>query len=324
MSDDNDKTVDNSVTDDNVNVDDNVNKDDVNNDVIEDEDKTQKDGKKGILDTIKNIIKRTPDKGGDDTDGDDETNSDSSNGSDSKVTDDDIPEQFIEVATAANWSEQQIIDHAKKFSNAELLSQIDFLQNQDSDSEDGSDKSDSKADDSGESKKKSGESDDTKADDKDAYTKKLEERIAKLEKDSAEKNDSDSKKELVAMAVRASTVMDEVSEQYDGVFGKHDELPRFPDGTVIPNSPENIARNQVWELTRTLAGTGMDFESALSTSLNAYKGENLGKTAERNVVKQLRRSAKKVSPKRHSTTATSKAKTGPEVVREVLKKHGRG
>lgn len=321
QSDEKDQTVDNNVNDDNVNVDDdNVNKDDVN-DNIEDEDKTKKDEKKGILNTIKNIIKRTPDNGGDD-DGDDNSDSDA-DGSDNKVTDDDIPEQFVEAAVAAHWSEQQIIDHAKKFSNKDLMSQISFLQNQDSDSEDGSDKSDTKADDSEESKDKSGESEDTKADDKDEYTKQLEERIAKLEANEQKKNDDDSTKQLVANAQRATSLMDEINEKFGGVFGTYEELPRFPDGTVIPNSPENTARNQVWNLARTLNGSGMDFETALSTSLNAYKGEHLEKSAKRNVITQLKRSAKKVSPKRSSTTATSKAKTGPEVVKEVLKKHGR-
>jgi hypothetical protein len=322
MAEDNDQVINNDVTDDNVNVDDSVNDDAANQDTIEDEDKTESEKKQTLVDKIRNVLKRSPDNAGDDTESND-TETDSSGGSDTQVTDDDIPDEFVEVAKDANWTDQQIIDHAKKYSNADLMAQITFLQKQDSDTENSSDKSDDTDKSSGESKEKSGESDENADDVKDEVIKKLEARIATLEQNEQKKNDDDATKELVAMAQRATAMMDELSEQYDGVFGTYDELPRFPDGTVIPNSPENLARNQVWGLVRTLTDAGTDFDTAMSISLNAFKGEHLEKSAERNLAVKLKRSAKKVSPKRHSTSATTKAKDLAGVVREGLKKHGR-
>jgi len=129
------------------------------------------------------------------------------------------------------------------------------------------------------------------------------------------------------MASRATKLMDEQSKKFEifGIYeaGKPNSMPRFPVGRLVPSSPQMKARNEVWGLALDLnEKAGMDFEQALSTSLNAFKGKNLAKDVKRNLIKDLKKSEKKLSAKHSSHEQVKTGLSGPDVIREVGKKHG--
>lgn len=260
--------------------------------------------KKGIFDTIKSFV----------------------TGKKEQVNDepgDTIPAQFIEAAEAAGLTEQQIIDFAtkgndgKEYSDEQLLSQIPYLKQPDSET--------AKVVESETKKevvkelKKEGEKEQSDTEKKlaDALT-----RIEQLETSDKQKLEQNSQQRLVAQATRVTSALDDLSKEY-GVFATYESLPRFPNGMIIPNSPANVARNQVWGLTQDLVTAGKDFETSLQIAISSYKGQNLEKDAQRNVIKDLKRNEKRLTPKHSSHEKTvTKPESGADVVRQAGKKHG--
>ena len=171
----------------------------------------------------------------------------------------DIPDEFTEATIKAGWTEEDIRTFASDYSDEELLEMIPSLTTDSvktDETEEKSEKTEEKVEDSQEDEK----------------TKKLLERIEALEKGQGKSQKEKEEQELIGRVQRAHQIFDEASKEFD-VFGKTDELPKFPDGKLILTSPQMKARNEVWDLADLLRRSGMDFDKAMSVSLNSYKAD---------------------------------------------------
>jgi len=271
--------------------------------VKDDETKETNETRVGVIEKIKNIIRG---------------NADSAEDSDDKEGAG-IPDKFTEAALAAGWTEEQIQDWASDYTDDELLEYAKDL----TQPSENSDESEQLSKKEGDTQQKVEKKDDkVKESEKDELIAKLTERIDKLEKGQEKNIEQESQKELASMASRVNQVLDEQSKEFE-IFGTFDTLPRFPDGRIAPSSPQCKARNEVWGLAFDLhKKAGMDFEEALSTSLNAFKGKNLAKDVKRNLIKDLKKGEKRLSPKHSSHEQVKTDLSGPDVIREVGKKHG--
>jgi hypothetical protein len=223
-----------------------------------------------------------------------------------------IPDDFTKAALDSGWSSEDIKDFAKDYSEDELKEMIPTLIGEDSEeSEETLDTLEA-------------ETEETKDEDSqdDEQVKKLLERIEALEKAQGKSQEETEKQEFINLVYKASQTFDEMSKEFE-VFGKTEELPMFPDGRLVLTSPQMKARSEVFDLAHTLKGTGMDFDTAMSVSLNAFKGKNLTKDVKRNLIKDLKTKEKRLSGKRTSHESGTKEMSGPDVIRAVLAKNNR-
>ena len=296
----------------------NANQADADDDNQDDSQKEVSEKKSSIFETIKNIIRRKPDDGTVDADDSDGGGTDGS-ASEGK----DIPAQFTEAAINAGMSSEQISEHALGSTDAELLEQIPALKLQVSENPDESEQLSKKE--AGDAQKDVGNKDGDGATDdaKDEEIKLLKERLDKVEKGQLQNSEQEVQNQFVSRATAANKRMDELSKEFE-IFGTYKTLPRFPHNkAIIPSSPQAKARNEVWGLAEDLhTKAGMDFNTALDISLDAFKGKHLSDDVKRNLVKDLKRNEKQLSAKRSSHEAVKTDLTGPELIREVGKKHG--
>ncbi|HEC66926.1 MAG TPA: hypothetical protein ENI23_16750, partial [bacterium] len=200
-----------------------------------------------------------------------------------------IPDDFSTAATNAGWTDKDITEFSEEYSNEELLEMIPTLKGEDSvETEQTSDKTETKS-----------ETKETKVEDsqEDEEKKKLLDRIDALEERQGKADKQTEQQKLSELDKRASQMFDKTSKEFK-VFGKTETLPVFPagpnKGQLIPTSPAMKARIEVWGLAYDLhKKAGMDFDNAMSVSLNAYKGKNLAKDVERNLIKDLKSREKK-------------------------------
>lgn len=242
-----------------------------------------------------------------------------------------IPDEFTEAARKMNMSDEDTaafaagfqqnekgewIDvGAKPFTDEQLKEMIPSLLGEDTaKADDTSDKTEETQSETKEDKVENSQEDDR-------LTQALD-RITELEKTqgiSAEKSEAE---EQASFVQRASDLFDEASKEFE-VFGKTDDLPKFPDGRFIPTSPQMKARLEVYERAEQLKRAGMPGDEALELSLNAYKGANLSVETKRNVIKDLKKREQTLSGKRvsHEVAATDDL-TGPQILQAVARKHG--
>lgn len=269
--------------------------------------KKETEEKEGILTKIKNII--------------------SGKSSDENIIGEaEVPDEFVEAYKAAGYTEddlaEMLIDDKgeRLYTDEELIEMIPYLSEDLSESVESEKSEETKTDDK-QTEKKS----EDKVDEKDEVIKKLTERISKLEKADEKNAEKDEQELITELFDNATQVMDELSntDEFE-VLGKFDKLPRFPDGRLIPTSPQVKARVEIWDTALKLYNSGVDFDKAMEVSTNAYKGKNLSTTVHRKMVKDLRKSEKKISPKRTSHESANANLTGVEIIGALQKKHGRG
>lgn len=230
-----------------------------------------------------------------------------------------IPDDFTNAALSAGWDEETIEKFSADYNNEELLEMIPTLKGEDSvETEQASDKTDTKS-----------ETTETNGEDsqEDEEKKKLLDRIDALEKAQGKIDEQTEEQKLSELDKRASQIFDETFKEFE-VFGKTETLPVFPagpnKGQLVPNSPAMKARIEVWGLAYDLhSKAGMDFDNAMSVSLNAYKGKNLAKDVKRNTIKDLKDREKKLSGKHTGHESTSTVLSGPDVIREVARRAGK-
>lgn len=149
-------------------------------------------------------------------------------------------------------------------------------------------------------------------------------RIAALEKAQGERTEQSEQEQLNSFVSKASELFDETSKEFE-VFGKTEELPRFPDGRIVPTSPQMKARNEVFENATQLKQAGMPGDKALELSLNAYKGAHLATEIGRKTIRDLKLREQKLGGKRTSHEVgggVGKELSGPEAIVEVARRHG--
>lgn len=229
---------------------------------------------------------------------------------------DDIPDEFTDAARNQGWLDDDIKDfieagnNGEEYTDEELKEMIPFL------SEESAEKSeDADGENAGEQEEEVEDSQDDEA------MQKLNDRIGELEKalDSAKEVDAGKQQEQAAQ--RASQLFDDMSKQFE-VFGKTSELPKFPDGRLIPNSPQLKARSEVWETAQSLQTAGLDFDAAMDTAMDAYKGKHLATEMQRNTIKALKSRETKLSGKFTRHESTKVPEYGPDVINEILRRHG--
>ena len=224
---------------------------------------------------------------------------------------DDVPDDFVKAARSLNWSDEDIVEFAADYDDETLLEMIPSLN-----AEEPSDSDDTPQDKDVDDKEKDKDSQD------DEQIQKLLERIAALEKAQEKDNEALEQKKIEESVQRASQMFDEAGKEF-AVFGKTEDLPKFPDGRIVPNSPQMKARNEVWDVATRLQDAGMDFDTAMSVSLNAFKGKNLATEVKRNIIKGLKKNESKLSGKRTTHESSKVPMSGADVIREVARKHGK-
>jgi hypothetical protein len=225
----------------------------------------------------------------------------------------DIPDEFTTAASKAGWTDEDIVEFTSDYTDEQLIEMIPSLTTDSVETEKTEEKSEEK------SEKTEVKVENSQEDEK---TKKLLERIEALEKAQGKSQEEIEQQELAGRIHRANQMFDEKSKEFD-VFGKTGEMPKFPGGKIIPTSPQMKARQEVWDVAALLHKSGMDFDKAMSVSLNAYKGKNLSKDVKRSIIKDLKKNEKKLSGKHTSHESANVAEYGPDVIREIARRAGR-
>jgi len=241
---------------------------------------------------------------------------------DEDIESEDIPDEFTEVALKNGWTESDIIEFAVDHSNDELIEMIPFLSAEDEtvSEEDAQKAAAKKEQETGDKKSEAGSKDESEAVEK--LREEFQKEIADLKKDRE-------KQSQAAMVETVDKAFDEANEKF-GVFGKTDELPKFPagpkKGQFIPTSPAYKARSEVIEIAYKLMQAGTPVKDAMSNALTWYKGKHLDKDVERKYIEKLKRNEKKLSAKRQGKetqkTYENEEDRGADVVRGLARKAG--
>lgn len=238
-----------------------------------------------------------------------------SGGNEDEDTGDEIPDEFTEAARKMNWSDEDTEAFAADFTDEQLKEMIPSLLGEDTA------KADETSDKTEETKSETKLEVDTNSQEDDKL-KPLLDRIAELEKTQGISAEKSKEEEQASFVKRASDLFDEASKEFE-IFGKTDDLPKFPDGRFIPTSPQMKARLDVYSTAEQLKEAGMPGDKALELSMNAYKGANLSVETKRNVIKDLKKREQTLGGKRvsHEVAETGNL-TGPQILQAVAKKHG--
>ncbi len=226
----------------------------------------------------------------------------------------DVPDEFTKVARALNWSDEDTTRFTEDYTNEQLLEMIPSLTGADA----------AKADETAETVEKAGETAETKVEDSQdgEEMKQLREDVAYLKEELGVRNEKSKETEHANFNQSASDLFDEMSKDFE-VFGKTKDLPTFPDGRLIPTSPQMQARLEVYGMAEQLKEAGMSGDKALELSANAYKGANLEVETQRIAIKGLRSRSQTLSGKRSSHKTTEVVNlSGPETVAAVKRRYG--
>lgn len=212
----------------------------------------------------------------------------------------DIPDAFIDAASEAGFSDEEIREFAKNRNDDELLELIPYLQEP-------KEKAEDKADAPKEPKVGTGQAGEP---DKKALTDEIRQQVLselapqleQVEKMRAEVE----QREREHVLSTANRMFDEVSKEFP-VFGETKNLPTFPvgrlKGQLVPNSPEMKARSEVFQRASAFLKAGQPIEEAMADALCWWKGKHGGKEMERKMVRDL---------KKHETRLSG-TRTGKEI-----------
>jgi len=209
----------------------------------------------------------------------------------------DIPDAFSDAAEAAGMSPSDIVAFADKHTDEQLIEMIPTL-------EAALKESDGNGDDKQNDNKATKQDDKTDKDDgnKDIDPELLESISEKISKQLEEKFGTTLKEidkfkahqeEQLAqqMANQASKLLDAASKEFP-IFGKTDELPRFPSGRLagqlIPTSPAMKARLEVLGYADAFMSKGANIDDAMANALATYKGLHLEKESQRKAIRDLK------------------------------------
>lgn len=231
-----------------------------------------------------------------------------------------VPADFKEAGNKLGWSDEDIDKFASNYTDEELKEMIPSLVvDNSSEEEDDS----TKGDETNTPEKDETKDEDSQDDEKiQKLLKPYLDRIDALEKAQGVVDKQNKEQERKNLVQKASQMFDEASKEFE-VFGKTDELPTFPDGRLVPNSPQLKARSEVWKYAGVLHKAGVDFDEAMSVSMNAFKGKNLATDVKRSIIKDLKKNESRLSGKRTSHESSNAATYGPDVIKQVMAKHGR-
>lgn len=246
------------------------------------------------------------------------------------TSDEDIPDEFTSAAKKAGWDNETIIEIASKLNNEELMKVIPTLLVEETEEE------------KEEVKEEIKEETTVKVEGKEIDIKALEESLekrleAKYQEKFRELEERFSQQEQDRSIDTELSIVKETDDFFDGVsksfpvFGKTEELLRYPEGTskagdVIPVGPAFEARNAVWKTAMAFSKLGMDWKDSLGEALDWYKGKNGEKEIRSKVLKELKSNEKHLSARRTSQQTQKKfeneADEKESVVLEAARKAG--
>jgi len=242
-----------------------------------------------------------------------------------KLAGHDIPDAFSDAAEAAGMSPSDIIAFADKHTDEQLMEMIPTLK-----------ASLEESDDNGDEGKVTKQDDKTDKDDgsKDIDPELLESITEKISKQLEEKFGATLKEidkfkayqeeQLVQQTTnQASKLLDAASKEFP-VFGKTDELPRFPSGRLagqlIPTSPAMKARVEVLRYADAFMSKGANIDDAMTNALATYKGLHLEKESQRKAIRDLKNHETKLSGARTGRETKKKyADSRSEIIDDIRK-----
>lgn len=242
---------------------------------------------------------------------------------------------FIRAAQSAGWSAQEIQTYAAEHTNEDLMMLTNLLKQDDTVPVTGTQEANVKDEDT-----KQFELDDDVlkqiADDSGEGTANLikslatelnsaRSEIAAIKKDFGDIQQQNKQDESKAQLYAANEMFDAAAEQLPSL-GKTDELPTYPDGGLVTNSPEMEARDGVYRRAVAMTQLGLSFRDAMKDALQWYKGGLVEQELEGSILKDLKRNEKRLSPKRSDKQTTQKFTSERErrsaLVNEIARKHG--
>lgn len=247
-------------------------------------------------------------------------------------SEEEIDSDFIDAAREAGWKDDEIQEFSSNYSNQELVDMIPHLLIKE-ETEDEIVNSSSTINE--ETNKESNEKTSINLDDiEDEKIKEIIERMEKRNQDLENRiNASDKERQeldeekyqqtLINNCVKANDIFDEIDSE---VFGKTDQLPRFPNGGLVPTSPQFKAREEVFGKAHQFhEKLDMPWENAVRDAIKLLNG-NSEKEAGRKLVRQLKEQSKNLSPKRTKKSVEKQYRDEDEekadVVRQIAREAG--
>lgn len=234
-----------------------------------------------------------------------------------------ISPNFVEAAQKAKWSDEQIVEFAEKYTNEELDKLIGTVLTG------VAEEPPEKPAEEKPAEKKEPESQDKLLDEllKDERFAKivkplvdkvdtLTTEITTLKKGSDETKADKAVQEYVNMENLANKMFDKNAEEFEE-FGKTADMPRFPDGRIVPIGPSYDARSKVWGMAVKLRKAGTTFDEAMGEALQWYKGASTEKKTREKVVKDLKKRETKLTPKRSEKNVQRQYTEGEEDERKA-------
>ena len=235
----------------------------------------------------------------------------------------DIPDAFTNACLKQGWSEEEIKEFASDLDDAALLSLIPEINMEEQDDSE-PDKGQAKQEVKPKLPEKPVKDDPTN--EELAIVKK---ELAEIKAEISKTKDERTANENVVIMQTTNQAFDEASKDFK-IFGKTEELLKYPagplKGQLVSTSPAMIARSEVWDKAVPFIQNGIPVKDAMDIALTWYKGKNLEKDVQRNMIKDLRKHETKLSAKR-SDKETVKVYEDEEerqadVVREAARKAG--
>lgn len=229
----------------------------------------------------------------------------------------DIPDAFSDAAEAAGMSPSDIVNFADKHTDEQLMEMIPILKASLEELDDNENK-DTKQDD------KTDKDDDNKDIDPELVekiSKQLEEKFGATLEDINKFKANQEEQQQEQTVKTADKLFDEASKEFP-IFGKTDELSRFPsgrlEGQLIPTSPEMKARLEVLRYADAFMGKGANIDNAMANALATYKGLHLEKESQRKAVRDLKNHETNLSGARVGKETKKKyADTRDEIIDEI-------
>ena len=237
----------------------------------------------------------------------------------------DIPDSFTNACLEQGWTEDEIKEFAADLDDAALLELIPELL----DKEEKQVKSESGEVQTKQEVKAKAADDTAKKEATNEELAAIKKELAAIKESMGEADKERTTKEEEAMVQTVNQVFDEASEKFE-IFGKTEELLKYPagpkKGQLVPTSPAMTARTEVWAKAAPFIQSGIPVKDAMEIALTWYKGANLEKDVQRNMIKDLKKHEKKLSAKRSGKetvkTYESEEERQAEVVREAARKLG--
>ncbi len=297
-------------------------------DDTQDAESTEVESRETFLDKLKNLGKKMVK--GEEVHEVEETEEDELEGQD-------IPDNFTNAALEAGWSEEDIADFASDYTDEELTELIGSLFLDDESDEEGEDTGEEGEEEEEESTSDTDGSDEIDekiqailAKQKEELTASFRKEIDSLKEGLSEVEKEKQVKEIQNIGRTTDEFFDKLASEYP-VFGKTEELAVFPKGTpqegqIVPIGEAYQARNEVFQTAWKFHQMGSGWSDALNDAWYLYRGKNMEKELQTKLVKDLKRSEKRLSPKRTSKNTTKSFANETDekvsVVQEAARKSG--